>query len=676
MTTLDASQSLVDFNMADETSVGFDVYLTSDPTAYHWQTASNGTDPINYVHAFGTGVTVDGSGHPTGGTITSLQVDMEHDAVIDVNITDVSVSLVTLLTPTNTNPTHADQFWETLLSGDDTIVAPTRGRSLMFGDFLDIHSEQTIDEQKTGGDDIISADGSADAGVVLSRGGAAPALIGDAFSVSGEAFNNVAYVGVLHGGDDTITLTGAPVYALAGDAYFVLDLGTAYGGNDTIRSDAHIFSIAGFGALGQLYGDAISNGGFVEGGDDIITGSNYAFLDELIAGDVRVETGASTGGKDTIHGRAGHDYIAGDTAVSGGFVTGGADKVYGGQDADIVSGDVLQAGNEGDFGTVGFAGAVRTVIHGGNDTIHGDQGDDIIAGDIYSFGSFTLDSEIHGGNDKLFGDEGDDTLYGDFGDFTGFFGGGDFFADGGRDTLTGGAGNDTQYGGAGNDTFIVALGSDSVDERIDGGLGADRIRFISQMAGDTLVLSDLVTNVETVEMIKANATVALNIDASHVGYGLALKGNAGANILKGTAFADTITGGAGKDAISGGGGADHFVYRAASDSTSTGYDTVNKADIAAVIWDVQGPIEAVDAKIATGALSAGNFDTQLGNAADDGHLGARHAVIFTPTSGGLAGTTWLIVDQNNAAGYQAGEDLVIQLTNAQHLSSLDVDNFV
>ena len=44
-------------------------------------------------------------------------------------------------------------------------------------------------------------------------------------------------------------------------------------------------------------------------------------------------------------------------------------------------------------------------------------------------------------------------------------------------------------------------------------------------------------------------------------------------------------------------------------------------------------------------------------------LGRHHATLFTPDSGDLGGKFFLVVDVNNRAGYQAGDDFVVQLTD-------------
>jgi hypothetical protein len=65
----------------------------------------------------------------------------------------------------------------------------------------------------------------------------------------------------------------------------------------------------------------------------------------------------------------------------------------------------------------------------------------------------------------------------------------------------------------------------------------------------------------------------------------------------------------------------------------------------------------------TGALSTATFDTDMG-AAMAGVLNPNGAVLFTASSGDLAGHLFLAVDQNGVAGYQAGQDFVIEFVNS------------
>jgi hypothetical protein len=133
---------------------------------------------------------------------------------------------------------------------------------------------------------------------------------------------------------------------------------------------------------------------------------------------------------------------------------------------------------------------------------------------------------------------------------------------------------------------------------------------------------------------------------------------------------------AGADTLDGGKKADAFVYASASQSTGPSYDTVAKFDFTEDAFDLPGAVTAIDAAIATGTLRTGQFDADLAAAADAVHLGANHAVIFTPDAGNLGGRTFLIADVNGTAGYQAGEDLVMRLTNATNVASFGIEDFI
>ena len=57
------------------------------------------------------------------------------------------------------------------------------------------------------------------------------------------------------------------------------------------------------------------------------------------------------------------------------------------------------------------------------------------------------------------------------------------------------------------------------------------------------------------------------------------------------------------------------------------------------------------------------------------HEGRTDAIVFDPDSGDFAGKTFLVVDANGVAGYQAGQDLVFELDHASHLNHLKASSF-
>lgn len=155
-----------------------------------------------------------------------------------------------------------------------------------------------------------------------------------------------------------------------------------------------------------------------------------------------------------------------------------------------------------------------------------------------------------------------------------------------------------------------------------------------------------------------------------------LIGGEGADKLDGGGAGDRLIGGGGADNLNGGKGSDRFVFAAAGESTGPAFDRVIKADFGADVWDMSAAITAVDAEIDTGTLRQATFDADLAAAVNASRLGAQHVVIFEPSAGGFAGKIFLIADLNGVAGYQAGEDLVIQLLKAANLESLGAEDFI
>lgn len=150
------------------------------------------------------------------------------------------------------------------------------------------------------------------------------------------------------------------------------------------------------------------------------------------------------------------------------------------------------------------------------------------------------------------------------------------------------------------------------------------------------------------------------------------------NIINGGNGNDTITAGTGSDTISVGAGDDRFVYTNPAWSTSTHFDSISGFNALTDKIEVNKhfAVTGIDAAITHGVLSASDFDKDIAKALV-GHLGADQAILFTASSGTYAGETFLIIDQNGNAGYQAGHDLVIDLgTGSHNLADLSVADFV
>jgi Ca2+-binding RTX toxin-like protein len=155
-----------------------------------------------------------------------------------------------------------------------------------------------------------------------------------------------------------------------------------------------------------------------------------------------------------------------------------------------------------------------------------------------------------------------------------------------------------------------------------------------------------------------------------------ITGGNGADKLVGGKGDDVLTGGNGADLLNGARGNDVFAYTATAQSTGPGFDTIEgfstKLDKIELWFSVTG----VDAAVSHGGLSLASFDGDLAAALGPGELAGNHAVVFTPDSGDFSGDAFLVIDANGMAGYQAGQDLVIELDHAAHLNHLKTSDFV
>ncbi|HTQ14974.1 MAG TPA: bluetail domain-containing putative surface protein [Rhizomicrobium sp.] len=309
--------------------------------------------------------------------------------------------------------------------------------------------------------------------------------------------------------------------------------------------------------------------------------------------------------------------------------------------------------------TIGF----NKLVNDGSDTLNGGAGDDVLTGGD--------------GDDVMHGGDGNDTLD---------------IRDGGNDRVTGDAGDD----------LIAAGAALTAGDRIDGGSGSDTLELKGDYSSALNLGGLTMTGVETIRLddgysykLSTNdgnvaAGQSLTVDASALSATSTAKfngahesdgtfnliGGAGNDILTGGNGNDLLQGGLGADRLTGGPGADTFVFTAVADSTSLGHDVIVGFDGAADRIGVPGAVSGVDAAVTSGMLrQGGHFDGDLAAAIGAGQLAAGHAVVFTADSGPLAGHTYLIIDANGVAGYQAGQDYVIELASATNLGSLSTANF-
>jgi Ca2+-binding RTX toxin-like protein len=498
-------------------------------------------------------------------------------------------------------------------------------------------------------------DGGAGADTVVFDGDySSPLLLGS------KTIRNVTIVEFIPGNDYNLVFDDAT----APSGILMLVDGSGLNSGDSLTADGSAETGDGYEMIGGFGPDALTGG---QGADRLSGGSN----DDTI--------NASMGGDDEVFGGNGNDTfnfagtIASDDSIDGGngadtlnlegdypfetfldissveFVILAADHDYAlrmsgsaGASAVTVDGSGLGPGN-----ALNFAGSLSTAVL----IVIGGQGDDVIAG---GQNLNTVDATL-GGDDDVTGGDGDDVF--DFG---------------------------------------AAL---TEADAIDGGLGSDTLnldgdylsRTLIQIAGveDVVLASghDYRLALDTAQSLTVDGNAlavddVLDIDAGDSTVGVGMIGGDSADIFKGGAGADNLIGGDGSDRFRGnagpdqiipGTGANRFIYGGAADSTSTGFDAILGADMNDDKFDLPGApgaITAVDAAVTTGALSSGTFDANM-TVAMNGHLGANHAILFTPNSGNLAGHTFLIVDLNAAAGYQAGADLVVRFIASGTLTASD-----
>jgi hypothetical protein len=387
-----------------------------------------------------------------------------------------------------------------------------------------------------------------------------------------------------------------------------------------------VFGEESFGTIGDEAGFSVSSAGDINGDgyDDLIIGAPDA---SDSAGKSYVLFGSATVGGSADHvthqGTAGADQITGD---------GSANDIIGGQGSDVIK------------------------SNGGADVVRGASGDDTI---------FVSDASFQ----HIAGGTGVDILA---------FSGGITLVDDDFHRIS-----EVESMKLGDGATSLTLGP--IAAHAFDGLAANHFRLLIQ--------GGKATN-STVDIDASAYTQDLVIDLGRDAQAVTLSGGLGNDKLTGGKTGDDLSGGLGRDVINGGdgddliegGGAkdtlrgevgvDTFVYHAASDSTSTGYDHVIGFNATIDKFDVGGSVTGVDSPVRTGSLSQASFDADLAAALTPAKLGAHHAASFNVTAGSLAGQVFLVIDMNGVAGYQAGADVVVHLDQVAKLGNLDLADFV
>ena len=451
------------------------------------------------------------------------------------------------------------------------------------------------------------------------------------------------YISASSGGDDKLYGAAGDDYFAFFDSYTTADFVNGGTGNDSVGMTTD--TAAGV-TIGSPQFVSVENFTFYGDHDHKVTA-----LDSLVAGGVTAHVdayyltasyglnfngSAETNGAYDLLGGLGNDSLAsgmGNDRLSGG--AGGVDTLIGGLGNDTY---VFQTGD-----------TITELANGGTDTVEY-AGNITLAG----FANFENATAIGSADANLSGTAGNNYLKGN----------------GGDNILNGNGGADTMEGGSGNDIYYVDSASDvTIEENY---VGTD---LVSSPVSRTL--SDNIENL--------NLSGAGNIDGNGNGEDNVINGTTGNNILRGYDGEDTLNGKEGEDILLGGAHRDILKpgtdtvrdiirFSAVTDSTGPGRDQVSGMDLNAEdVFDFAAVPVSLAASVVAGTLNAGSFNTDLQTAIGAAQMGIGQAVLFDATAGDLSGPglKFLVVDANGEAGYQAGQDYVVELLNSTGTLSLD-----
>ncbi len=442
-----------------------------------------------------------------------------------------------------------------------------------------------------------------------------------------------------------------------------------------------------------------------------------SFSDRLTGSAAKNSFDLTAGGNDRVSGGDGDD-----TFVLGAAFTS-ADQIEGGlglQDTLLLDGD-YSGGIKLGFNTLrgveilrlaaGFDYTLTATSRIADNMRMLVDGSALGAGDSLVFHG----GKILTGNLKLVGGGGDDILEGGIGD--------DVFdlSLGGNDTVRCGNGYDVLYfGGAftkadkvfgsqGGETLLVLDG----DYDIAIGRNVQNVSELVLTPGGAyriaLEATSMLRSVTWTSMVGlgwgGGQPSSLYLDGSKSVdslYLVGLEGNdtliggAGNDSLNGDYYRggdssdDVVFGGGGNDYLDGGGGHnilcggegsdayaysyitdgfDVYMFQSALDSTSKDRDYIGNLDIDRHLIDVPIEVSGIDSTVA-GHIRPASFDADLSQWAST--LQAHHAMFVSDTS--INPGWYLLVDFNGQPGYQAGEDLVIAITNV--IGTLGTSDFI
>ena len=484
--------------------------------------------------------------------------------------------------------------------------------------------------------------------------GGGPALA--VASVNGSGGNVGTQITLASGALLTVNANGTYSYNPNGRFDYLVDSATAAatGAANTRATDSFSYTLANGGtATVTLTINGVAGTGDQlrgDGGNNTINGTDAADYFDL-----------SQGGNDSVSGGNGNDtFFLGAAFTAGDSIDGGAgtnDQI--GLQGNYSAGLTLGANATRNVEVLavlpgtGFSYTLTTVdanVAAGQELV-------IFGGNLGAANNLTFNGSAEtDGNFRVYGGLGVDTITTGAGNDGIYFGPGRFNP--ATDTVNGGAGTNDQVALDGN--YTVTIGATQLQNvevlallrGVAGDLGTYNITLADDLTGAGQTFTVFGLTVETGFTLNATAETDGNIRVF---------GGTGSDTITTGAGADRLFGGGGADILNGGAGADIFLYDAVAQSTGASYDRVTGFVSGVDRFDFDVTVTGVDATVSTGTLSTASFDANLAAAIGAGQLAANHAVLFQASAGSLAGQTFLIVDANGIAGYQAGSDYVIEL---------------
>jgi Ca2+-binding RTX toxin-like protein len=399
------------------------------------------------------------------------------------------------------------------------------------------------------------------------------------------------------------------------------------------------------------------------------------------------------------------------TGTASGFTTiANIENVTGGTGDDTLTGNTFANVLSGGGGSDTLIATVDNV----RDTLDGDGGNDTA-----NYSAYTTALTVNLGSAAPIVVTGSGTTAANsdvlvaIENFIGGAGSNNLTGNGAANSLTGGASNDIFNGGDGNDILNGLGGNDTFTYTM--GDGADAINGGTHTTGDTLNIGvtgaaandilDVIYNgtsltqfedgiISNVEFVNANlnggndtlsyagstsgVTVNLGTNTASGFNSIAsienVTGGAAADTLVGSAVANVINGGAGTDLLTGGAGGDTFIFQFGQSGVGSpdritdfaiGTDRIDL--LSAAGGNLGTPtVFTRAANFAANALTTLNnivaavFTDANGATAGNQGLGNNAAALVQVTGSGSTVGTYLVV--NNGAGFQAGTDLVINIT--------------